>query len=55
MLEMTNENLQDCLGGYVRRGQENEPYTLLYQFIAAEIRACTVHMGSETKSPTNEP
>jgi len=55
MLQMTNENFARLLRGLTIAVGNRRNRILLYQFLAAEIRACTFHMGSATESPTKEP
>ena len=54
MLEMTNENFARLLRGLTIAVGNRRNRILLYQFLAAEIRALHV-LRSETKSPTKEP
>jgi hypothetical protein len=52
MLETTNENFARLLRGLTIAVGNRRNRILLYQFLAAEIRAL---LGSETESPTKEP
>ena len=55
MLEMTNENFARLLRGLTIAVGNRRNRILLYNFLRQRSGLCTVHMGSETESPTKEP
>jgi hypothetical protein len=55
VLEMTSENFARLVRGLNIAVGNRRNRILLYQFLAAEIRALHCSYGSETESPTKEP